>query len=244
MKIVGIIPARYKSSRLAGKMLLPLDGKPLVWWVYRAAKKARGLDYLVVATDDSRIYRELQRRNVPCLLTSVKHKSGTDRIGEVSRRIKADAYVNIQGDEPLMNPKNIDILASELRSNSKADVVTLRVKIRDDQSVKNPNCVKVVTGPGDKALYFSRSPVPFDREASGKAVYYKHLGLYGYRRAVLQKIIKLPVSSLEKAEKLEQLRFLENGFSVFAPLTKYDSIGVDTLEDYKRVKKIVEGRKR
>jgi len=244
MKIIGVIPARLKSTRLPGKMLLPLDGKPLVWWVYRAAKKAKGLDGLVVAADDRRILAELKKRDVPCVLTSRKHKSGTDRIGEIASTMKADAYINIQGDEPLMNPKNIDILASELRGNRKADVVTLRIRIRDKKTIDDPNCVKVITDAEDRAITFSRCPIPYDRDGSGKTAYYKHLGLYGYRRDVLRKIVRLPVSKLEKAEKLEQLRFLENGLAVYAPETKYDSIGVDTREDYLGVKKIVESRKR
>ena len=240
MKIIGVIPCRMKSTRLPGKMLLPLDGKPLVWWVWRAAKKAEGLDGLVVATDDRKILAAMERLGVPCVMTSKKHRSGTDRVGEVALKIKADAYINIQGDEPLMNPRNVGLVARALRSNKKADVVTLRVPIRDKATLSDPGCVKVITAPDDRAVYFSRSVIPFDRDPTGKTAYYKHLGLYGYRRDVLLKIVRLPVSPLEKAEKLEQLRFLENGFSIFVPETRYDSIGVDTRADYMRVKRIVE----
>jgi 3-deoxy-manno-octulosonate cytidylyltransferase (CMP-KDO synthetase) len=156
--------------------------------------------------------------------------------------MRADAYINIQGDEPLMNPRNIELLASELRRNRAADVVTLKVRVGGKAGLADPNCVKVAAGPDGRALYFSRSVIPFDRDAGGGVPYFKHLGLYGYRRSVLLKIVGLPVSPLEKSEKLEQLRFLENGFSVYAPTTKFDSIGVDTREDYLRVKRIVGSR--
>lgn len=244
MRIIGVIPARLHSTRLPRKVLLDICGKPLVWHVYQSAKKAKKLDDLVVAADHPEIVNVLSSLDIPVILTSDKHQSGTERVGEIARKMPADAYINIQGDEPMIAAANIDLLAGKLRSDRKVALVTLRCPLTEREEIVNPNNVKVVTDRNGRALYFSRFPIPFDRDGKMKGIkFFKHIGLYGYRRDALQAIVRMKPSSLEKAEKLEQLRFMENGLDIFVLETRFSSVGVDTEADLLKVRKLM-GKKR
>jgi len=246
MKIVGIIPARYGSSRFPGKPLALIAGKPLIQHVIEQCHKARSLSELVVATDDERIagaVRQLCRVE----MTSPCHPSGTDRIAEAARRCECDAVINIQGDEPLIPPDVIDAVGAALE---KEGMATAATPLRDPAEFDNPNVVKVVVNASGHALYFSRRTIPYLREAAHRSTaeqmaafpFLKHLGLYGYRRETLLRLVALPVSPLEAAEKLEQLRALENGMAIAVVKVEYDGAGVDTPEDVARVEQALTRR--
>lgn len=243
MKIVGIVPARYASTRFPGKPLAPIAGKPLIQHVVEQCRKARTLSEVIVATDDSRI-AELAKKICRVEMTRADHPSGSDRIAEVAGKISCDAVVNIQGDEPLIDPAVIDAVAGALAQN---EMSTAATRIRNPAELDNPNVVKVVVNAAGRALYFSRRTIPYLREAAGGSVseqlaafpFLKHLGIYGYRRDTLLRLVKFPVSPLEDAEKLEQLRALENGISIAVVKVEYDSVGVDTPEDVAKVEKIL-----
>lgn len=247
-KILGVIPAHLESRRLPRKLMRPLAGHPLIWWVYHRARRATRLDALLVATDSGEIFDLCRRAGIPVEMTSAEHQSGTDRLWEVverglmSRGLE-DVYVNIQGDEPMITPQHIELLLSPFVREAasagslqllRTQVSTLKVAISAEDAL-DPNNVKVVTDSAGRALYFSRSPIPLDRDGSGRSRYYKHLGLYAYTAPALLKFHSLPPSELEQTEKLEQLRFLENGIPVTVVETLEDSIGVDTEEDLKKV---------
>jgi 3-deoxy-manno-octulosonate cytidylyltransferase (CMP-KDO synthetase) len=242
MKTLGVIPARMNSSRLPGKVLKDIGGNPVVAWVYEAAKRSSRLDDLIVATDSDEVYSACVQRGIPVTMTSTEHRCGSDRIREVSLRIPADIYVNIQGDEPMLTAEHIDLLLSPFYDEraSGVQVTTLKVKI-DSESAKDPGNVKVVCALDGKALYFSRSVIPYDRDHTGHAHYYKHIGLYAYRAAALEQFSSLPPSSLELSENLEQLRLLENGLSLYVTETTLNTVGVDTPEDLERVRLILAG---
>lgn len=232
-RVLGVIPARYGSTRLPGKPLIPILGQPLIAWVYKAAKRA--LRRVVVATDDSRIVKAVQRFGGEAVLTPRSSPTGTDRVAQVAKKIKADYYVNIQGDEPMLHPSVIRhtvSLAMKKRSVATA-AIRLSKKERND-----PHAVKVVLGSGSKALYFSRSLIPF-RAKGGKLrdSSLKHLGLYVYPREELNKFVRLKASELEKIEKLEQLRALFNGIPIYVYVGRHDSIGVDTRDDLRKVER-------
>jgi len=231
--IIGVIPARLDSQRLAGKVLLPIGGRPMIHWVYERARKSPLLDELLVATDSSKVYEYCNSANIPAILTR-EHPSGSDRLYEVVERTGGGFYVNIQGDEPTVTAEHIDLLLRPLLDGM-AEVSTLKTSI-DKTAAQNPNCVKVVTDAAGRALYFSRHPVPFDRDGADTISYYKHIGLYGYTRAALELFHRLPQSPLELAEKLEQLRFLENGVTITVMETPHDTIGVDTEEDLEKAR--------
>jgi len=231
--IIGVIPARLNSQRLAGKVLLPIGGRPMIHWVYERARKSPLLDELLVATDSPEVYEYCGGAGIPVMLTR-EHPSGSDRLYEVVERTRGSFYVNIQGDEPTVSAEHIDLLLRPLLD-GKAEVSTLKTAI-DKTAAQNPNCVKVVTDAADRALYFSRYPVPFDRDGTDKISYYKHIGLYGYTRAALELFHRLPQSPLELAEKLEQLRFLENDVNIAVMETPHDTIGVDTEEDLEKAR--------
>ena len=231
--IIGVIPARLNSQRLAGKVLLPIGGRPMIHWVYERARKSALLDELLVATDSPEIYEYCAREDIPAMLTR-EHPSGSDRLYEVVERTGGRFYVNIQGDEPTVSAEHIDLLLRPLLS-GEAEVSTLKTAITKT-AAQNPNCVKVVTDASGLALYFSRHPVPFDRDGADNISYYKHIGLYGYTRAALELFHRLPQSPLELAEKLEQLRFLENGVKIAVMETPLDTIGVDTEEDLEKAR--------
>ena len=236
-RIIGIIPARLASTRLPRKVLREIAGEPMLAWVYQAAKACPQLDEVVVATDSAEVQALCDQRGWRCLLTSPDLPSGTDRLYAVSRVIDADIYVNIQADEPLLLPDHITAILA-LFTSADVDVTTPKVRCTSED-IANPNAVKVVTAIDGRALYFSRSTIPFDRDGQGKTTYWKHLGLYAYRRKALERFAALAPSELELSERLEQLRLLENGISIYVAETSHDTIGVDTEEDRQRVEAIL-----
>ena len=246
MRIIGVIPARYASTRFPGKPLALIAGKPLLQRVIEQCRKAASLAEIVVATDDNRI-RQAAEAFCPVQMTSPEHASGTDRIAEVARHLDCDAIINIQGDEPLIDPSVIDQVAGALAS---AEMATAGTPIRDPADFDNPNVVKLVVNRAGQALYFSRRTIPYVRDAANAPVreqmaafpFLKHLGIYGYRRGTLLELVRFPVSSLESAEKLEQLRALENGIGIAVVQVEYNSVGVDLPEDVARVEEILRAR--
>lgn len=249
MHVVAIIPARYASTRLNGKPLLHIAGKPMIQWVYERAKKAKLTNDVIAATDDKRVFDAVRYFGGTAVMTSPEHRTGTDRIAEAADGLNADIIVNVQGDEPLIEPEMIDEAIRPLTNDSEIVVATLKTKIRDEAELNNPNVVKVVTDKNDFALYFSRLPVPYHRDEwkdlkhltvhGSRFTVFKHIGLYVYRKDFLLKFAKMKPTPLEEAEKLEQLRVLENGYKIKVVETEHDSIGVDTEEDMERVRKIV-----
>ncbi len=238
LEILGVIPARYASSRFPGKPLVPIAGKPMLQHVWERAARARSIGRLVVATDDERILAAARAFGAEARLTRPDHASGTDRVAEVAAAETAEWIVNIQGDEPLIDPAAIEQAVEGLRQAPEAGMGTLRKRIGEPGELADPNVVKVVCDGRGRALYFSRSRIPFPRE--GAAAAYKHVGLYVYRREFLLQYPGLPVGPLERAEKLEQLRALENGFRIQVAETAYDSLGVDTPADLERVRARIE----
>ena len=242
MKVTGIIPARYSSTRLPGKPLILIHGKPMIQRVYEQAQKSKLLDRVIVATDDARIFDCVKDFGGEVMMTSEKHVSGTDRLAEAARMINCDIVVNIQGDEPFIDPKNIDIAIEPLLKDRLLNVSTLAFKITDPLDLENENKVKVVLDKNNFALYFSRNYIPFDMEHNPAKVwtlkdrvFYKHIGLYVYRKSFLMRFAKMKKSYLEEVEKLEQLRILENGDKIKVVITKKDSVSVDTMEDIKLI---------
>ncbi|MBT5507828.1 MAG: 3-deoxy-manno-octulosonate cytidylyltransferase [Flammeovirgaceae bacterium] len=235
MKVLGIIPSRYESTRFPGKSLIDIMGKTMIQRVYEQAKKSKQLDDLVVATDDQRIFEKVKSFGGSVIITGKHHKNGTERCLEVAKSLRAQFVVNIQGDEPFIQPEQIDELCSIISSDT--DLATLIKRIKDPSDLENPNLVKVVKSLDDYALYFSRSPIPFDRSMNkvptlpSKKIYWKHIGIYAYRTEVLSQIVKLEESALEKMESLEQLRWLENGYKIKTAETHFESTGIDTPED-------------
>lgn len=241
MNVLGVIPARYRSTRLPGKPLLMIGAKPMIQWVYEAAKTAALIDEVVVATDDQRIYDTVVDFGGKAELTAADHPTGTDRLAEVARRYQTELVVNIQGDEPLIQGAVIDSIIRPLLEEPGLPMSTAKVRLVDPDQVKEASVVKVVTTENGDALYFSRSPIPYPRNPE-QAVYWKHIGLYGYRKEFLLKYIGLPQSRLELAESLEQLRVLANGYRIKVVEVAQDSIGVDTSEDLERVRALLENR--
>jgi len=239
MDVVGVIPARYASKRLPFKLLRKILNKPLIQWTWENAKKARLLDKLIIACDDVSIEKVAKEFGADVVITSVMHSSGTDRIAEVVRDMDVKIIINIQADEPLVNPIIIDTLAEEMLSNPKLNMATIRKKITDIEDINNPNIVKVICDKDGFAIYFSRFPIPFYREKIENMIYYKHLGIYAYTKDFLFTFKNLPFSYLEDAEKLEQLRAIEAGYKIKVIETSFDSIGVDTEEDLKKVENIL-----
>jgi 3-deoxy-manno-octulosonate cytidylyltransferase (CMP-KDO synthetase) len=235
MKSVAIIPARLASTRLPRKMLREIAGKPLVGWVYEAVRSSQILDDVIIATDSEEILEVCRRHDWKARMTSGNHRSGTERVHEISNSIAADVYVNVQGDEPLVRQEQIATLLGVMKDRAQVGTVKTPCPPGD---VSNPNAVKVVTAPEGLALYFSRAAIPFDRDGTHPR-YFKHLGLYAYRKAALDVFVSRPESFLEKSERLEQLRFLENGIDIYVGETPYDSVGVDTEDDLLRVAEIL-----
>ncbi len=231
MKIVGIIPARYASVRFPGKPLAPLAGRPMILHVLDAARSARRLDRVAVATDDERIARTVREAGGEAVMTSPLAASGTDRLVEAAGALTADVYVNIQGDEPMMSPENIDRAVEALLAGPQRKIATLAIPLAASGAA-DPNTVKVAVARDGRALYFSRAAIPYFR--SGEPLYRKHLGIYAYRAETLGEIAALPPSPLERAESLEQLRWLEAGYAIWVGEAASDSIGVDTPEDLAR----------
>jgi len=239
MKAIAVIPARLASTRLPRKMLREITGKPLIGVVYEAVRSSQLLTDVIVATDSDEILTTCGQHGWKAQMTATTHKSGTERVHEISCRESADVYINVQGDEPMVRAEQI---ASLLRviENPEAQVGTLMTPAAA-VDISNPNAVKLVTDLAGRALYFSRATIPFDRDKTNPR-YFKHLGLYAYRKAPLDRFVTLPESSLEKSERLEQLRFLENGIPIFCGETPYDSVGVDTEEDLQRANEILKTR--
>jgi 3-deoxy-manno-octulosonate cytidylyltransferase (CMP-KDO synthetase) len=239
MDVIGVIPARYGSTRFEGKVLADLQGKPMVQWVWEQAKKAKILDELIVACDDKRIEQAVNAFGGKAILTSKEHLSGTDRICEVVNPLEVKVIVNIQADEPLIEPVMIENVARPLLDDSTLNMTTLMKRIDDPREISDPNVVKVAADSHGFALYFSRSVIPYPRDKSVKAAYYKHIGLYAYSKDFLFIFKNLPESNLERIEKLEQLRVLEEGFRIKVIETNISTLGVDTPEDLEKVKKII-----
>ncbi|MDQ4121370.1 MAG: 3-deoxy-manno-octulosonate cytidylyltransferase [Acidobacteriota bacterium] len=255
-QVFVIIPARLSSTRLPGKLLLPLGGKPLILHTLEQAKKAENVSRVIIATDDEQILNVVLENNGEAFLTNKNHQSGSDRVAEVARLLPENSIiVNVQGDEPLISPRTIEKAVSAMLKDESIDIATTCEKISDFRDVLSPDVVKVVMGENDFALYFSRSPVPFPRDAAKKhqslenalrnepqliSLFRKHTGLYVFRREYLLEFTSKPQSALEKTESLEQLRALENGARIKVVETDETSIGVDTAEDFERVRRILE----
>lgn len=236
-----IIPARYGSSRLEGKPLLKAGGKYIIEWVWEKCSKCRGIDRVIVATDDERIYDACKSFGAEVEMTSVAHKSGSDRIAEVVSRHNEIAYIiNVQGDEPLIEPANIELVRKGVVEDSTADISTLVREIKDADEVNNPNLVKCIFDVNNYAMYFSRAKIPFERN-EGKSKFYGHLGIYGYKRDALFMMTSLPQTSYEMAESLEQLRALQNGMKIKVAVVNNVPVGIDTKEDFEKFKSMVEG---
>lgn len=241
MKILGIIPARYASTRFPAKPLIGIYGKPMIQRVYEQALKNSKLTYLVVATDDKRIFDVVKSFGGNVLMTSTKHKNGTERCSEVLEVLDKnyDIVINIQGDEPFFESEEIDLI-TECFLNKNTDIATLIKKIDNIEDLESTTVIKTVVSALGKALYFSRLAIPFfsknsTKEKLSKHIYYKHIGIYAYRPKVLKEIVKLPEGKLEKAESLEQLRWLENDYTITTNITKHESNSVDTPEDLKKL---------
>ena len=244
MKILGIIPARYASVRFPGKPLADIGGKSMIRRVYEKASAAKQLHKVAVATDHQGILEHVVEFGGEAVLTAEHHQSGTDRCREAvdALREEFDFVVNIQGDEPFIDPRQIDALASSLTPDT--DIATQAKIIKRPEELQNPYTAKIVLNTRGEALFFSRQPIPFLRDHAVETwlehhTFYKHIGIYAYRTDVLRRIADLPVSALEKAEKLEQLRWLENGYPIRVNITEYESMGIDTPEDLERAKKLV-----
>jgi 3-deoxy-manno-octulosonate cytidylyltransferase (CMP-KDO synthetase) len=236
---VVVIPARFQSSRLPGKALADIGGRPMIEHVYRRAEAARFIARVIVATDDERIRDAVQRFGGTAVMTSASHQSGTDRLAEVAASLDTDLIVNVQGDEPLIEPRMIEDAVAPFASDKDLPMSTLRRRIEDSAELHNPNVVKLVVDADDYALYFSRAPIPYVRHGQPAAPFWRHVGLYAYRRDCLMRLAALPPSALEQSESLEQLRALEHGIRIKAVETAFDTIGVDTPEDLARVRRLV-----
>ncbi len=239
MKTIAVIPARLASTRLPRKMLREIAGKPLVGWVYESVRLSPLFSDVIIATDSDEIMQSCRRHGWKVQMTSATHRSGTERVHEVSNTVTADVYVNVQGDEPLVRPEQIGTLL-EVMNDPSVQVGTVKTPCPLEE-IRNPNAVKVVTALDGRALYFSRATIPFDRDNTSPR-YFKHLGLYAYRKSALDLFVGRPDSTLEKTERLEQLRFLENGIPIYVGETPYDSVGIDTEEDLQLVAEILKKR--
>ncbi|MBS5802867.1 MAG: 3-deoxy-manno-octulosonate cytidylyltransferase [Brachyspira sp.] len=238
-KTAIIIPARYGSSRLEGKPLIEVLGKPIIQWVYEKAQESKLADMIIVATDDERIFNAVKAFGGEVEMTSADHKCGSDRIREVVERHPEISYiVNLQGDEPLIKPDSIDAVARNVQEDEKADISTLIRVLKTEEEINNPNLVKCVIDNNGFAMYFSRSKIPYERN-TGVATFYGHLGIYGYKREALLKMTSLPQTPLEKTESLEQLRALENGMKIKTSVVDFVPVGIDTKEDLEKFKKII-----
>lgn len=237
-KIVGIIPARYASTRFPGKPLIDIGGKSMINRVYEQCIKTPALHEVIVATDDERIAAHVESFGGKVMMTQPTHQSGTDRCAEVIEKYKGacDAVINIQGDEPFIDPAQITLLA-EVLSQPDTQIATLIKKIKGEEEVRNPNVVKAIINKSGDAIYFSRSPIPYRRNPGVEITYYKHIGIYGYSCQALKAITRLPLGSLEQAESLEQLRWIENGYRICLRETEMETIAIDTPDDLERVLK-------
>jgi 3-deoxy-manno-octulosonate cytidylyltransferase (CMP-KDO synthetase) len=239
-KILGVIPARFASSRFPGKVLAQISSKSMLQHVYERTSLARYLTATIIATDDERVYNAARSFGARVVMTRADHVSGTDRVAEAASAENAELVVNIQGDEPLIDPAAIDAAILPLAHDPEIVMGTLKKAIEDPREIADPNVVKVVTDRNADAIYFSRCPIPYERDQATPRTHFKHIGLYVYRRDFLMAYSALPVGPLEQAERLEQLRALENGYRIRVVETEYESLGVDTPEDLERVCKLFE----
>lgn len=241
MEVIGVIPARFDSTRFKGKVLIKISGKPMIQHVWERAKQAKVLDDLIVACDNEAVFHAVQEFGGKAFMTAKEHACGTDRIVEVINPLEVNIVINIQGDEPLVHPTMIDSLGRVLMEHKNLSMATLMKKISNPEEIENPNVVKVVPDKDSFALYFSRAAVPYPAEnpVNFAAIYYKHIGLYGYTKDFLFTYKNLPVSRLERTEKLEQLRVLEAGFKIKLVETKYETVGVDKPEDVSKVEAVL-----
>lgn len=241
MNIIAVIPARYASTRFPGKPLVEIKGKSLIQHVYENVKKS--IENVVVATDDNRIYKHVENFGGEVLMTSANHTSGTERCEEAVRKLHEngklyDVVVNVQGDEPFVKGEEVLKLASVF-NNKQVQIATLAKLFDKNEDYNSPNRVKLVMSKAGKALYFSRHPIPFSRNNDTNNIYYKHIGMYAYRTEILYEIVKLPESQLEKSEKLEQLRWLENDYAVYVKITCQESYSIDTPQDLENLKFLI-----
>jgi 3-deoxy-manno-octulosonate cytidylyltransferase (CMP-KDO synthetase) len=244
-KAVGIIPARWGSTRFPGKALREISGKPLLRHVWERCRRAKKLDRVIIATDDFRIAEAAFEWGAEIAMTSTKHASGTDRVAEVAAKLKQFAHIiNIQGDEPLTDPKLIDRLVRELQNDTKIEMITAAHPFEDPRDAESPHQVKVVLNGHGDALYFSRAAIPFLRDSESTARYFRHQGIYGYRRDLLLRFVRWKTSPLELAEALEQLRALENGVRIRVVMTGSGSAGVDTPEDARMMERLISAGQR
>jgi len=244
MNVLGVIPARYGSTRFLGKPLAIIDNKPMIQHVYERAKASRKIDKLIIATDDNRIYDLVKNFDAESVLTSKDIRTGTDRVYFASMSLDFDVILNIQGDEPLIDPNLLDLIVKEFENDDDLDVVTPIKKVKNSDELENPNMVRVVIDKNGFALYFSRAVIPYNRENDIKKwlknnIYYRHIGIYGYKKEFLKKFVEMGESYLERIEKLEQLRILENGYKIKTVLTDYNPVCVDLPEDIKKVENII-----
>jgi 3-deoxy-manno-octulosonate cytidylyltransferase (CMP-KDO synthetase) len=240
LRVAGVIPARLSSTRLSRKVLREIAGRTMVEWVWHAASASGMMDPVMVATDAEEVAGVCRERGIPVILTSPDCASGSDRVREVARQVDADIYVNIQGDEPTLMADFFPPLIA-LFDRPEVQVATLAVRCAAEE-IANPNAVKVVTAKDGRALYFSRATIPFDRDGAGFAGYRKHLGIYAYRKAALERFAELPPSWIEQVERLEQLRLLDNGIDIYVAAAPRDTVGVDTEEDMKLAEAILKSR--
>jgi 3-deoxy-manno-octulosonate cytidylyltransferase (CMP-KDO synthetase) len=243
MKTAVIIPARYGSSRFPGKPLALIKGKPLIWRVLERVSLCKRVDVIAVATDDKRIYDAVKETEYGVFMTPNSCKSGTDRIAFAAKEYLKDCgiFINVQGDEPLIDPSLVDRLAKELNKDEKLEYITAAYPVKNGEDVKNPNIVKVVSDKKGYAVYFSRSLIPYNRD-NGKIKYYKHIGIYGYKRDFLFHFAASKPSFLEKAENLEQLRAIENGHKIKVIISKKDSAGVDVPSDIEKIERHIKDK--
>jgi len=242
LNVIGVMPARYESTRLSYKLLRTICGKSLLQWTWENASATHSLDRLIIACDHLEIKKEAEKFGAEVILTSPEHSSGTDRIAEAIRDIDAKIVINIQADEPLIHHSIIDGLAQEMLLNDELVMATVKKRIDQESEISNPNVVKVVTTREGFAIYFSRFPIPFYRDEGSLPLHYKHLGIYAYTKDFLYTFKNLPESSLEGAERLEQLRALEAGYKIKVIEAQFDSCGVDTEDDLREVERILAGR--
>jgi len=243
--VLAVIPARYASVRFPGKPLAPIAGRPMIQYVVEGVRRARGVSRVVVATEDERIKAAVEAFGGEAIMTRPEHRSGTDRVAEVATHISADIYVNVQGDEPLIDPGTVDAVISEMAEDESVQVGTPCTAIVEPKDIMDPNIVKVVRDFEGNALYFSRAPIPWVRDtaATREVRHWKHIGLYAFRRAALLEFPTLPPGELEGIEQLEQLRWLENGFRIRVVETNYDAVSVDVPADVERVEKLLRAQK-
>ncbi len=241
-KIVVVIPARYGSTRLPGKPLISLAGKPMIQRVYERARMAERADRVIVATDDERILKAVETFGGEARMTRPDHRTGTERVAEVAAHVEGDVFVNVQGDEPLLDPLAIDTAVNALLEEPAASIATVATPIKTPADIMDPNIVKTVLDFDGNALYFSRAPIPWVRDTAGKVLarHLKHLGLYAFQRDALLEYPTLPQGDLERVEQLEQLRWLENGWKIRVAEVEHDAVSVDVPEDVARVEKLLQ----